>query len=409
VATVLNVLYDERVGGPQRRVLQVAPQLRKRGLETVVVMPKGDPAFGSLLKQAQIPFHEIDLVRLRHTLNPLVHAGFLARFWPNVMALRRLIREHHIEAVHTNGLMNIQAAVAAHLESVPLVWGLNDVGTLKLLRLAIVPLVRSWAERIAIAADAVGQYYFPNPLALGERLHLLYAPVDIRRFGPHVDGSLVRGEFGIGDSSPVVGMVANIGPGKGIEYFLEAAATIKRRYPEAVFLLVGAKLDNRRRYWSALMRQTVRLGLGRDVIFTGWRNDVPQLLRSMTVYVHPSEAEACPMAVLEACASGLPVVATDVGGTRELVRDGVTGILIEPREPAEMADAVIRLLASREAARRMGLAGAEHMSKFFSLDACVEAHVRMYAGVLERADEVAVAESMLVPASGAFEQERSPD
>jgi len=405
---ILNVLYDERIGGPQLRVLQVARQLRNRGLETVVVMPKGDPAFGLLLKQAQIPFHEIDLVRLRDTRNPVVHARFLAGFWPNVMALRRLIRAHHIEVVHTNGLMNIQA-VAARLEKVKLVWDLNDVETPKLLRLSILPMVRSWAQRIAIAAEAVGQYYFPNRSALGVRLHLLYAPVNTQRFSPHVYGSSVRAEFGITDSCPVVGMVANVGPGKGFEYLLEAAVMIKRRYPEAVFLIVGAKLDNRRRYWSALMQQTAKLGLDRNVIFTGRREDVPQLLRAMTVYVHPSEAEACPMAVLEASASGLPVVATDVGGTRELVRNGVTGLLIEPREPSEIANAVIRLLASPEVARRMGMAGAERMSKFFSLDACVEGHVRMYATVLGRAGQVHAAESTLVPATGAIGQGYSRD
>src|SRR5215472_16621531 len=110
---VVNILFDERVGGPQLRVLQVAQRLKI--FETIVVIPKGDAAFASLLKQAQIPFHEIDLVRLRYTRSPIIHAKFLARFWPNVAALRRLIREHHVEIVHTNGLMNIQAAIAARL------------------------------------------------------------------------------------------------------------------------------------------------------------------------------------------------------------------------------------------------------------------------------------------------------
>jgi len=296
--------------------------------------------------------------------------------------------------------MNIQAAVAARLERVKLVWSLNDVDTPKVLRLAILPMVRLWAERIAIAARAVGRYYFPNRLASDGRLHLLYAPVDTEKFNPQVEGTAARVEFGIVANGPVVGTVGNVGPGKGFEYFLEAAAMIKRRYRDATFLLVGAKLDNRHSYWSALQRQTAALGLERDVIFTGHRNDVPQLLRAMTIYVHPSEAEACPMAVLEASASGLPIVATDVGGTRELVRDGITGLLIEPRRPSEMAEAVIRLLASPEVASRMGMAGAEQMRRVFSLDACVEAHVRMYAAVLGRVDQFPAAESRLTPASG---------
>jgi glycosyltransferase involved in cell wall biosynthesis len=105
-------------------------------------------------------------------------------------------------------------------------------------------------------------------------------------------------------------------------------------------------------------------------------------MRAMTVYVHPSESEACPMAVLEASASGLPVVATDVGGTRELVAHGVTGLLIEPRHPYQIAEAVIRLLDRPDAARSMGMAGAERMRRLFSLDACVAAHARLYTEVL---------------------------
>jgi glycosyltransferase involved in cell wall biosynthesis len=385
---VLSVLYDERVGGPQLRVLQVARRLKSSGFDTAVVMPKGEGQFAALLDQARISFHEMDLVRLRRSFNPIEHVRYVAKFWPNVMELRRLIRERHIDIVHTNGLMNLQTPVAARLEGVGLVWHLNDLGTPKLLRLMFLPLVRAWSDRIALAARAVGQYCFPEITTSDECFQLLYAPVDTERFSPQVDGTKVREELNIAQECRVVGIVANICPGKGQEYFLEAAAVIKRRYPNAKFLVVGGKLDNRRKFWSALMQQTARLGLGRDVFFTGRRSDVPQLLRAMTVFLQASESEACPMAVLEASASGLPVVATKVGGTPELVQDGVTGILIEPRNPTQIADAVLRLLDSPEMATRMGRAGADFMRQYFSLDACVEAHARMYNAILSRAEHV---------------------
>jgi glycosyltransferase involved in cell wall biosynthesis len=176
-------------------------------------------------------------------------------------------------------------------------------------------------------------------------------------------------------------MVANVGPGKGFEYLLEATALIKQRYPAAKFLFVGGMLQNRRAYWNSLLHRTEELGLAKDVFFTGWRADVPQLLRSMSIYVHPSESESCGMAILEASATGLPVVATDVGGPRELVLEGVTGLLIEPRNPAQIADAVIRLLELQELARNMGNAGVERMRRFFSLDVCMAEHARMYTSV----------------------------
>lgn len=401
MSTILNVIYDERLGGPQLRVLQVAKELQDGAFDTVVVMPKGDGKFSSLLAQAEIPFHTFDLVRLRRSLNPIEHVRYVAKFWPNVMELRRLIRERHIDIVHTNGLMNLQTPVAARLERVGLVWHLNDLGTPRLLRLLFLPLVRAWSHRIALASRAVGRYCFPGATITDECFQLLYAPVDTKRFSSQVDGTKIREELGIAPECPVVGIIANICPGKGQEYFLEAAAVIKRKYPEAKFLVVGGKLDNRRAFWSELKKQTVNLGLERDAFFLGRRSDVPEVLRAMTVFVQASESEACPMALLEASASGLPVVATNVGGTPELVEDGVTGFLIEPKNPARIAEAVLRLLDSPETARRMGQAGAERMRRHFSLDACVDAHVRMYNAVLSRAGAAVLADSQPAAMEGA--------
>ena len=379
---VLNVLYDERVGGPQFRVLQLAKRLRNFGFETHVVIPEGDPRFADLLAESEIPCHQLNLVRLRDTFSPRPHVRYGALFWPNVIALRQLIRQYHVEIVHTNGLRHVQAAVAARLERVKLVWHLNDVVTPWLLRLGLMPLVRSWSDAVAIASQAVGRRCLISRHGLEDRSWLLYAPVDTEKFHPGVDGGNVRREFGIPAGSPVIGMVANVCPGKGQEHFLEAASQIKRRYPDAKFLVVGSKLANREEFWSAVIQQIKRLGLTADAFLTGRRNDVAQLLRAMTVCVQASESEACPMAVLEAAASGVPVVATNVGGTPELIEDGISGILVDPRNASQIAKAVLRLLDAPEMARRIGMAGAERMRALFSLDRCVDEHIRLYTALL---------------------------
>jgi glycosyltransferase involved in cell wall biosynthesis len=379
---VLNVLYDERVGGPQSRVLQVARGLQKRGIETIVVMPRGKPGFNSLLQRAQIKFCELDLVRLRQTGNPAVHLRFLARYWPNVVALRRLIREQNANIVHTNGLMHTQAAIAARLEGVGLVWHLNDCDTWRPFHLAFLPLVQTLADRVAIAARAVGEYYFPDPTRVDGRLHLLYAPVDTAKYNPQVDGSAVRAELGISPRCPVIGTVANFGPAKGFEHIVEAAPRLKQRFPDIKFLFVGEMLKTRTSYWSCVMRRTRELGLSENILFAGWRQDIPQVMRALTIYVQPSDAEACSMAVLEASASGLPVVATKVGGTPEVVDEGNTGLLVPAKCPSAIADAVTHLLDHPELAQKMGMAAVERMHRVFSLDACVTEHIRAYRAAL---------------------------
>jgi glycosyltransferase involved in cell wall biosynthesis len=381
---VLNILSDERVGGPQLRVLQVARGLKGRGVETHVVTPLGDSRFALLLAEAGIPHHEINLVRPRQTLNPLPQLRFAALFWPNVTALRKIIRSDGIQIVHTNGLMNAQAAVAARLEGIALVWHLNDVLTPKLVRTALLPLVDAWSAQIAVAAGAVGNYYFSATTSVIGRLKVLYAPVDTSRFRPGNSNSAVRRELGISAECVVIGTVGNFDPVKGHRHLLEAAQKIKQRVPRAKFLLVGERLNNRQKYWTMLARRTEELGLKDDVIFAGRRTDMPEVFCAMDIYVHPSESEACPMAVLEASASGLPVVATDVGGVRELVANGETGFVIEAKSPDQIAAAVFRLLDDDGLRQRLGEAGASRMSELFSLEACVEQHIQVYKAALEK-------------------------
>jgi glycosyltransferase involved in cell wall biosynthesis len=380
---VLNVLYDERFGGPPNEVLQLAPALRRRGIETLVAIPKGDPFFRNRLKQEQIEFTELHLVRLRHSVNPLLHTRFLAKFWPNVVTLRRLIRTHHIDIVHTFGFMHLQAPIAAHLERIPLVWHLNDVNPGLMLRAALVPWVRAWADVVAITSRAVGQHYFQDHTAPNDRVHVLYPPIDTEKFNPTVDATSVRAELGIPTNAPVIGSVGNLSPGKGFEFFLEAAAQIQRRFPAAKFLIVGLVLDNRKRYFKALLERREKLGLTNDALFLGQRHDIPQLMAAMTIAVHASEAESGPMVVMEASASGRPVVATDVGGPRELLEDGVTGILVEPRSPAQIADAVLRLLENPAIAGQMGKCGVRRMREQFSLDVCADARIRAYEAAMK--------------------------
>ncbi len=377
---VLNVVYDERFGGPQFRILQVASALRIRDIETVAVAPEGDAIFKTKLGEAGIDLEEFDLVRMRFSANPLKHSHYALKFWSNVWTIRKLIRRHGTQIVHTNGLMNVQAAIAARLERVRLVWHLNDVNTPWTLRRAILPLVTFWADRIAAASRGVNEYYFGS--APPNNVHVLYPPVDISRFHPGVDGTSVRRELGISRDCPIIGTVANLCPGKGFEFLLDAASEIKRRFPETKFILVGAPLANRVAYRERLLDQVRRLNLDDSVIFLGRRDDVPQVLAAMTVYVHASEAEAAPMSVLEACAIGLPVVATDVGGTRDFIEHGKTGLLVPTKSPSSIVAAVGRLLESPDEARNMGVAGTRRIRERFSLEHCVEEHLRIYSAAL---------------------------
>lgn len=379
---VLNILYDERLGGPQLRVLQVARKLPAHGVDTIVAMPVGDRTFATELTRAGVAFLELPLVRLRNTWNPAVHFRFLRLFWPNVRAIRRIIREHNVSVVHTNSLRHLQGAIAARLEGVPLVWHLNDMSTPRLLRCLLLPALVHWAHAVPVAARALIPHYFPDALRVEDRLHVLYAPVDPNRFAQPPERESVRAEFGLPPDCRLICTVANLNPGKGIEHLLESAPAVHAEHPKTRFLIVGGMGGNRPHYREHLLKRRSALGLDEIFILAGHRTDVPRILNAADICVHPSESEACPMAVLEAAASGRPVVATGVGGTAELVVHGRTGLLVEPRSPVQLTEAILNLLDDPAAAARMGALGAERVRECFSLDICAANHARVYSAAI---------------------------
>ena len=365
--TILNVLMDERLGGPQNRVLQVAKFLKQYQIDTIVCLPKGESEFIQLLEDEGIRYQQLNLKRLRATLNPFVHLVWLSWFIPNIISILNLIKRFQVDIVHTNGIMHLQAPLATKLARAKLIWHLNDINTPQLLKNLLFPFLYFLADQVVVASEGVAKSYFSGRKFKRET-YTLYAPVDIFKFHPRQKSINFRLEFDFELTESVVGIIGNLNPLKGLEYFIHAAAIIKNRFQKVKFLIVGPKLDTATKYHRKILSLVEQLKLEMSVIFTGFRQDIPEIVDLMDVYVLSSVAEACPIVVLEAMASGKPVVATNVGGVPEQVIDGETGILVPPKNP--------------EKAKQMGFNGRERVIQHFSLEKCVERHRDLYLKTL---------------------------
>lgn len=164
----------------------------------------------------------------------------------------------------------------------------------------------------------------------------------------------LAGELGWPSESLIIGTVGRLHPVKDQAQLLHALQALRARIPRAVLAIVG---DGPLR--NELEREAGSLGLGDAVRFLGDRNDVPRLLAGMHVFALPSRSEGYSVALLEACAAALPIVATDVGGNADIVRDGVNGRLVAPGDAAALASVLHELCADVERAERMGCAGRE--------------------------------------------------
>jgi glycosyltransferase involved in cell wall biosynthesis len=169
---------------------------------------------------------------------------------------------------------------------------------------------------------------------------------------------------------------------KGHETFLQAAALIAARNPDVHFAIVGdTKLDHE--YREELKRLTTRLGLDHRVIFTGFRLDIPELLAALTIAVSPSLGlEGLSNSLLESMAAGLPVVATRVGGSPEIIEDGVSGLLVPPRDPEALASAISRLLHDKSMAKTLGQAARRRVFAQYSLARAVASTEQLYEELL---------------------------
>ncbi len=199
---------------------------------------------------------------------------------------------------------------------------------------------------------------------LPERVETLRNTVNV----PPADPALrddVRRELGIALDAPLLGIVARLDPDKGQADTLRALAHIAPAFPAARLLLVGSPTPWHPGCEAKLRALAQSLGVSGRVLFLGQRGDVPRLLAALDIFVHPSRRDPCPLALLEASAAGLPVVAYAEGGALEIVQDEMTGLLASPGDEDELAACLAALLRDPVGAAHMGVAGRERMAREF--------------------------------------------
>ncbi len=211
-----------------------------------------------------------------------------------------------------------------------------------------------------------------------QKVRVIPNGVDAERFHP-VSRDRMRPwrRWGFHDERPVFGCVGRLEPAKDVSNLLAAAAILESRNVAAGFVVVG---DGSQR--GELEAEASDRGVRGSVKFAGERADVPEVMRSLDALVLPSAWEGLPLALLEAMASGLPVVSTDVGSVRELLGGGAGGVLVPRRDPVALADGVMAMLAHTERAGHMGARNRQTVLAGYSLRANAEALVSLYRQVL---------------------------
>jgi glycosyltransferase involved in cell wall biosynthesis len=378
---ILNCFLDNRHCGATLRGRRVARELRNAGIETVFVLnqkqKEGCPFEGFDCRV----LHNLQMVRKEDPLRSFLR--FVLAAPHNVWMMCRWIRRERIDVVQVNGIINVLPALAGRLTGRRILWLLNDMSTPPVLIFFLRPLVRRWSWRIGICAAKLGDYYFGHDPVARQKFVVLYPPVETDIWRPDaVDSSSVerfKRQFDLVGKRPIIAAVGNINPAKGYEFFVEMARHLRRYHPSAVFVVAGSRLESQRKYADAIDRQITQYGLSEAFQFLGYWQDVRVVLAASDVYVMSSVKEGTPTVVLEAMAMGRPIVATDVGGVREEIEDGLSGVIVPSRNGEALSDGVRQVLAMTPEQRlRMTDAARHQVERVFDIHQVIKTYLRLF-------------------------------
>jgi len=383
----LSVIHYPVFGGPHNAALHLAGPLRERGWETVVLLPDEPGNAAERLRAAGVETRTVPLGRIRASRSLEPHLRLARNYRNDVHRIESVLADEGADLVLIGGLHNFQAAFAARRSGQAVVWQLLDTNSPVAFRRLAMRAVTRYADAIMSTGHEVARVH-PGALAFGDRLVPYLMPVDVSEFAPDSErASAARTELGLGSSDLVVGTVNNLNPMKGHLTFIRAAALLRRRLPTVRFVLLGATYEYRSDYTQMLLDEAESLGLevGNDLLIVDPGSRVSQLAPALDLFWLTSEprSEGTPTTVEEAMALGIPVVAADVGGVRELVDDGETGYLVSPRDPEALAAATEPLLDDPERRRRMGEAARVRAVADFNLDRCADLHLIAFERAME--------------------------
>jgi glycosyltransferase involved in cell wall biosynthesis len=206
-----------------------------------------------------------------------------------------------------------------------------------------------------------------------ERLKTIYNGIDTREYTRQYNTAPKELELGINGETKLVGTVGNLYPVKGQTHLLKAIPSILEDYPDVIFVLIG-----RGQQEQVLRREVMDLGIAEHVCFLGFRSDVPDLLDLMDVFTLPSLEECLPLSVLEAMAKSVPPVVTDVGGNREIIKNGKTGFIVPPANPQALSEKITLLLKNKDLAESIGARASSEMRKKFSREVMLSNYEALY-------------------------------
>lgn len=358
---VLHVLTDTNVGGAGRYLFNLIAGWPSEDCDFVVACPGG----GELereLKDKRIKYYTLS-------------GGESSIKFKHVVELFQIIKREHIDIVHTHA--SLSGRIAGRLAGCRVILTRHGISTGNkgfIKRLLSYAIARMFTDKIIAISRAVKIDLIETGVP-ADMIKIIHNGIDLSKI--HGTGHSLREELGVSNDIPLIGIVARIVWEKGYEYAIKAMPPVLKQYPSALLVVVGdgpLKLK--------MQELAKKLSIDKNIVFLGYRRDVEKLVSDFDVFVLPSVSEGLGLSLLEAMALGKPVIATEVGGIPEVIKNESNGLLVNPRDEGALALGILRILSSKDFSRSLAESAKKTVYEKFSAQSMAFHTAELYKDIL---------------------------
>jgi len=369
---IMNIDEEGRLGGPEKRIVNVARGLRKHGLDTIVIMPVlNSQKFQQYAKDKNVKYECLDITRLSLERNILLR--YIWRFPKEVILLRRVIQHHSPDLIHVNSPSQFKVAIAAWLSKTKVIWHLNNT--------YLNPIVK-------IAFNLTRQIIKPNYIYAGSGVFDYYSFLSKTNAKTSIEAPVTKKYFEISTIDKFatllrITMIGGLNPAKGLHCLPNIVRELSQSKVNYQICLAGSVLSSQKSYIIPIQQEIASLQAKNvEVLFVGHISDTSELISQSDIILSLSEREASPTAVWEGLASGRIVLSTLVGSVKNHIKNEKNGFIIDNKDGKAIRNILEDLYVGKYKIEEISKEAKFTAVDAFSIEKIVKHHLLAYEEAL---------------------------
>lgn len=389
---MINILYlhaGAEMYGADKVLLDLITHLDRSRFTPWVILPTDGVLVEALRRQrVHVMVVPYPIMRRKY-FNPKGVLAYGRDYFRYSEKLCRIAARHHIDLIHCNTAATVEGCYVARRLHIPLMWCIHEIiETPRIMYRATSAMIAAGADLTVTVSEAARQHLLESGYFKNKPIRVVHNGVDSERFSPQVDATALRREWGIPDDALVIGMIGRVNRWKGQRDFLQAEELVMAEDARVWTVFAGSAFAGEE-WREKELQEAIDHSPYRDrIVNSGYRKDSEVVHRLIDIFVLPSTSpDPLPTVVLEAMATGNPVVGYRHGGICEMVRDGYNGLLAEVNDPQDLAAKILRLVRDEDLRAQMGRHSRKRLLCHFSMERYVERYERLYLQLCAKNEE----------------------